>query len=101
MLWGEPESLKFNLEMIDNMQKKLDAIAADLERLNKALMQEITTLKLKWRTQAGRKFTKNIDTDWSTQVEKYVRTINKINELLTEAKQNYQIVKDTADRISF
>lgn len=101
MAWGDPTSLKFDLDSISSMRKKLQETAKELTDYKVTLIKEVETLKANWRTTAGKKFTQNIDTDWSSQVDKYVKVINAVDELLAVAESDYKAVADKAKTVAF
>ena len=101
MAWGDPTSLKFDIQEISNMRKKLQDTSTDLGDFKTKLLKEVETLKENWKTPAGKKFTKDVDTDWAVQVDKYIKIINAVDELLKVAETNYQTVADKANSISF
>lgn len=101
MAWGDPTSLKFDLDAISSMRRKLQETAKELSNYKVTLSKEVETLKSNWKTQAGRKFTQNFDTDWSKQVDKYIRVINAVDELLEAAETDYKAVEEKAKTVSF
>ena len=101
MGWCDPTSLKFDISKISEMRKKLQDTADDLVSLKTTLLQEIAELKQKWDTPAGRKFSSEVNTDWGTQVGKYVNIIKAVDQLLAVAESNYQHVENKANSITF
>lgn len=101
MAWGDPTYLKFDVDAISSMRKKLQETAKELTDYKVTLIKEVEALKANWRTTAGKKFTQNIDTDWSSQVDKYVKVINAVDELLAVAESDYKAVADKAKTVSF
>lgn len=100
MAWGDPTSLKFDVEKISEMRRKLQETSDDLINLKTTLLQEIATLKQKWNTPAGRKFASEVKTDWGTQVGKYVNIINAVDQLLATAESNYRAVENKVNSIN-
>lgn len=101
MAWGDPTSLRFDIEAISSMRKKLRETANELDDYKTTLIKEVEALKANWKTPAGEKFTQKIDTDWSKQVEKYIRIINAVDELLEVAEADYEAVAEKAQTVSF
>ena len=101
MAWEDPTSLKFDVETISSMRRKLQETARELNDYKVTLVKEVETLKTNWKTPAGKSFTQNIDIDWSKQVEKYIKIINVVEYLLEVAEADYKVVEDKAKTISF
>lgn len=96
-----PTSLKFDVAEIKKMRKKIQDTANDLKNFKTTLLNELDTLKKQWDTPAGKKFTSDVDTDWGTQVEQYIKIMNAVDELLEVAETNYTTVEEDAKKISF
>ncbi|MBQ2943226.1 MAG: WXG100 family type VII secretion target [Ruminococcus sp.] len=101
MAWGDPKSLKFDVEEISSMRTKLQDTATELKDLKVRLLQELETLKSKWKTPAADTFTKGVDNDWAKQVDKYVTIVEAVDELLAVAEKEYREVEEKANSISF
>lgn len=101
MAWGDPTSLKFNVEKISKMRTKIQETATELMEFKTTLLQEVDNLKKNWQTPAGKKFTSEVNTDWAKQVEKYVTIIEAVDELLEVAENNYRDVEEEVKKISF
>ena len=101
MAWGDPTTLKFNVAEISKMRKKIQSTSKDLNSFKTSLLQEIEALKKDWKTPAGKKFTKEVDTDWASQVDKYITIIDAVDELLEVAEKNYKEVEEAVNKISF
>lgn len=52
-------------------------------------------------TAAGKNFMQNVDTDWTKEVENYIKIIGAVEELLEEAATQYEKVEDEVDKIKF
>lgn len=101
MAWGEPTSLKFDISEISKMRSKIQETSTELSNLKTQLLNEVETLKSKWQTPAGKKFTEEVDTDWAKQVDKYIVIINAVDELLEVAENSYKEVEIAAKKVSF
>lgn len=93
-------TLKFNLEEIKKMKSECEEQRANFEKLNKDLPKKLADLKNDWETAAGRKFFEDLETDWTAQVQQYLKTIDAIILLLEKAIVNYSPVEDEANRLS-
>ena len=71
------KELKFDIEKINDMKKSLSDIADD------------------------KNFMQNVDTDWTKEVENYIKIIGAVEELLEEAATQYAKVEDEVDKIKF
>ena len=69
----------------------------DVEILKDNLERRIEALKKDWKTPAGKKFTKEVDTDWASQVDKYITIIDAVDELLEVAERNYEEVEEAVE----
>ena len=94
-------SLNFNISEIGNMRKKVKTTAADLRSFKTTLLKEIEILKKNWNTPAGKKFTSEVNTDWATQVDQYVKILGAVDELLIAAETEYKKVENSAKALSF
>ena len=101
MAWSDPTALKFDLSKISSMRTKLQATATELSDLSTTLLTEVETLKQKWNTPAGEVFIEKFDTGWANEVEKYVKIIDAIDQLLAVAEANYADVEEAVNTISF
>lgn len=101
MAWGDPTSLKFNVEEITSMRNKLQETARELGEFKTTLLQELEALKSNWKTPAGKTFTESVDTDWAKQVEKYITIVEAVDELLAVAETDYKAVEEKVGTISF
>lgn len=101
MAWGDPTELKFDVSKISAMREKIQTTSAELTQLKTNLLQEMQTLKDGWKTPAGKKFTTEVNTDWASQIDKYITIIDAVDELLEVAETNYREVETDVTSISF
>ncbi len=101
MAWGDPSSLKFDIDAITSMRTKLQDTIKDLSDFKTSLLQELDILKSNWRTPAGKNFTDNVSTDWAPQVDKYITIVQAVDELLAAAENDYRAVEEKVNSISF
>ena len=101
MAWGDPTSLKFDVSEISKMRTQIQNTSTDLANFKDSLLKEVDNLKTSWKTPAGKKFTKEVDTDWAKQVDKYITIINAVDELLEVAEKSYREVEEEVQKISF
>ena len=100
MAWGI-STLKFDVEEIREMRNKINSTSSDLRNLKNRLLKEIEELKGDWKTPAGKKFFENVDADWAQQVDKYLKVIEAVDELLEVAEKAYKEVEEEAKKLSF
>ena len=96
-----PTSLKFDLAEIRKMRKKIQDTASDLATFKSTLLHELDVLKSQWVTPAGKKFTKDVKTDWGPQVDQYITIMNAVDQLLEVAENNYSAVEQEVEKIKF
>lgn len=93
--------LKFDIEALNNMKNKLADVVADLENCTDEVVNSLEKLKGDWHTAAGQQFMQNVDTDWTKEVEKYVRIVRGVEALLNEAAVQYQRVEEEVENLKF
>ena len=82
-------------------KKSLSDSADDLNTYKDKVIQSLDKLKKDWNTAAGKNFMQNVDTDWTKEVENYIKIIGAVEELLEEAATQYEKVEDEVDKIKF
>ena len=95
------KELKFDIDKINDMKKSLADSADDLSLYKDKVIQSLDKLKKHWNTAAGKNFMQNVDTDWTKEVDKYIKIIGAVEELLEEASTQYAKVEDEVDKIKF
>lgn len=95
------KELKFDIEKINDMKNSLAASAEDLGTYRDEVIESLDKLKTDWDTPAGKNFMKNVDTDWATEVDKYINIIGAVEKLLEEASTQYAKVEDEIEKIKF
>ena len=98
---SSPSSLKFDLDEIRKMRTKIQNTSLDLANFKTTLLHEIDVLKTQWVTPAGKKFTQEVKTDWSPQVDQYITILNAVDQLLQVAENNYREVENAVGTINF
>lgn len=93
--------LKFDIEMLKNMKDRCDALAQDLDTTSSNLKESLEQLKKDWHTPAGEKFFKDLDDDWTEQVEHYKKIVSAVSSLLNAAINKYQNVENEANNLHF
>ena len=83
------------------MKHKLESIVTDLENHRDQVIESLENLKKDWNTAAGKSFMKNVNTDWTKEVEKYIKIVGGVEDLLNEAATQYQKVEEEIDRLKF
>lgn len=94
-------TLKFDIDEIKGMENKIQDTAKDLEDLKTKLIQSIDQLKKDWNTPAGKKFMEEVDINWAVQIDKYVKVLKAVDELLKTAATEYEKVESGATEITF
>lgn len=101
MAWGDSTSLKFDVSEFSKMRTQIQTTSSDLATFKTQLLQEIKTLRENWETPAGKKFTEEVDTDWASQIDKYITIIDAVDELLEVAEKNYREVEEATKKVAF
>ena len=100
MAWGNNE-LKFDVDKISELKGKVADVRGDLDEYKNTLKENLDAIKNEWNTPAGRKFMEEYDWDWLPQVDKYINVLEKLEELLGVAEENYRDVEEEASRLDF
>lgn len=95
------KELKFDIEKLNDMKKSLADSANDLETYKEKVLQSLDNLKKDWNTPAGKNFMDNVDTNWTSEVDKYIKIIGAVEKLLDEAATQYAIVEDEIEKVKF
>lgn len=93
--------LKFDIDMLNNMKYKLRSVVTDLEAQRDDVLKSLEKLKADWHTAAGKNFMENVNTDWTKEVEKYIKIVQGVEALLNEAVIQYQKVEEEIDELRF
>lgn len=93
--------LNFDIDKLNEMKTKLADIASELGDDKKKALDSFDKLKKDWNTAAGKNFMKNIDTDWTDEVDKYITIIEIVESLLEEAAAQYATVEEEIDKLKF
>lgn len=94
------KELEFDIEKLKSTKEKCENLATEINDLKDILLEELNQLKKDWNTDAGKVFFAEQDTDWTSQVNKYVEITNTISKLLDTAITNYQELVDDAQRLN-
>lgn len=95
------KELKFDIEKLNDMKSKLVDTTAELENCKEEVINSLEDLKEKWNTKAGKKFMSNVNTDWTAEVDKYIKIIGAVEELLQEAAIQYATVEEEMEGLKF
>lgn len=92
-------TLEFDIEKLKNTKSKCEKLATELTDLKVNLLEDLTNLRKDWNTPAGEKFFSEQNTDWTTQVDSYVKITGAIGELLGVAISEFESLTDKAKAI--
>lgn len=95
------KELKFDIEKINGMKSKLADTADELRDYKEDVMKALDQLKSDWNTTAGKNFMATVNTDWTSEVDKYIKIIGAVESLLEEAATQYAVVEDEIDKLKF
>jgi len=99
--FASSDGLSFDLDELRILQENTSKTCEDLAKQHQNLKTGIEKLRQDWRTPAGDYFFKNLDTEWEQQIIKFETTINKFDEVLKYAIQEFEAVSQEAEQISF
>lgn len=97
----EPNKLKFDVEVIKKMREEVEKASNTLSTSKKRALELIAGLEQDWNTDAGKKAMENVNTDWTSDVDKYIVTLDKLAEILSTAETEYTKIENEANNISF
>lgn len=92
-------TLEFDLEKLKNTKQKCEDLATEISELKTELLEELDGLRKDWNTLAGKTFFEEQDTDWTAQVDNYVKITSAISELLGVAITGYEGLVEEARAI--
>ena len=95
------DTLKFDVSDFEKMKEKIEEIVEELTEKNDNMLQSFENIKKDWDTAAGRKFTKDLNTDWSADVQKYITVLNAVKDLLEIARREYADLVEEARALKF
>lgn len=92
--------LKFDLERLSEMSRKLEETAGELSGTGTSLQENMEQLKKDWNTTAGREFFQNQTTTWTEEVERYIQVLETLKSMIDYAIEEYSRIQDLADKLS-
>lgn len=91
--------LKFDIDAFDAAITNYTDIATAMSDIKTEMERAMTDLEVSWQTPAGVAFRDLYDDNWATHVDQYVTVLNKLVELLRQAKTDYQELEDQIPKI--
>lgn len=92
-------TLKFDVDQLKNTKQKCEALRDEIISLKDNLLDGLEELRKDWNTPAGKVFFEEQDTDWTKQVDNYVKITDAISELLGVAITGYEGLVEEAKTI--
>lgn len=97
-MWND--ELKFDIDKLRDTKAKCDEIKLSLTEKKTNLINQLEDLRKDWQTDAGKVFFEDQNTDWTAQVDNYVRITEAISKLLDVAITQYENVVSEAKRLN-
>lgn len=98
VMWND--ELKFDVDKLRETKAKCDEIKLSLTEKKTNLINQLEDLRKDWQTDAGKAFFEDQNTDWTAQVDNYVRITEAISKLLDVAITQYENVVSEAKRLN-
>ncbi len=89
----------YNIDKLRDSKKAIQKQHDDLLEINKSLKKELESLKKDWNTPAGKSFFQNNMVDWDDDVEKFVKMLRGISEMLEKAIGEYEAIDNDAKKL--
>lgn len=94
-------TLEFDVDKLRSTKEKCEGLIQDLRDRQNELQDSLNDLREKWNTNAGRKFFKEQDNDWSEQVNHYIEIASAVVSLLECAIKEYAEIEAKAQKLKF
>lgn len=91
--------LKFDIDAFDTAITNYSDIATAMTDIKTEMERAMTDLEASWQTPAGVAFRDLYDDNWAAHVDQYVTVLNKLVELLRQAKKDYRELEDQIPKI--
>lgn len=95
------KELEFDVDKLRSTKEKCEKLIQDLADKQDELQSSLEELRKDWNTDAGKKFFERQDTDWSEQVEHYIKIANAVVSLLECAIKEYAEIEAKAQELRF
>jgi len=93
--------LEFDVDKLRSAKEKCEGLIQDLRDQQRELKESLDTLRKDWNTDAGKKFFKDQDNDWSEQVDHYIIIASAVVSLLDCAVKEYTEIQAKAQKLKF
>lgn len=92
--------ITYDLDDLETAKKAINNLKTELDTCNANLDANLTSLKTDWVTNAGKKFFEEHKDNWSEFVEKYVKKLNGLEDMLNAVIKQYNQINDEVDKIN-
>lgn len=94
------KELSFNVETFQQIKADAENTANEINELKVGILNSIDNLRSGWKTPAGAYFFEHIDTEWTTDLDKYVQILrifedvmDSLIEIFTDVETNIEALK--------
>lgn len=93
-------NIEVNLEDLKSAKLAVDKLINTLNEDNRLLNASLNQLKSDWKTDAGKKFFENHKDTWTAYVDKYVKKLNGVSDMLDKAIKQYDKLDNEVTNLS-
>ena len=101
MGWLDPDKIQYNSEDIRDAKNQIKKISLSINETTNAVLKALDEMKKDWDTKEGRKFIREVDTDWSVQTKKYVKVLDALTEMLDMTCTIYSELDEKIQALKF
>lgn len=80
----------YDVDQLEAAKKSIDDLINTLDSDNLKLSEQLSDLKEEWRTDAGKEFFDNHKDTWTEYVNKYVKKLSGVSEMLQKTIEQYE-----------
>ena len=91
--------IQYDVDKLESMKKQVDNTVTTLQTSKTQLIENLDSLQNDWNTPAGKKFLSEVDTDWADEIDKYIKALKTLSNLLKSAKKSYTALDDQIDQL--
>lgn len=84
--------ITYDIDKLKEAKKAIDGLISALNKDNKLLNDNLDVLKEQWKTDAGTKFFSDHKDTWTIYVDKYVKKLTGVSDMLQKAIDEYNSI---------
>lgn len=89
----------YDIEKIETAKNAIDDLINTLNNDNNALERALNNLQTGWQTDAGQTFFEDHQDTWSKYVEKYVKKLTGVSDMLQKAISHYENIGNEVENL--